>query len=110
MHMNRIGKTIGIFLLIIFTLQVTDITCIAEDSVLNIPAQGEHQLKKADLKEYSSVSVLDECRCPCHLSFLQFPSTEVIAYQAIGLPLTFAGGPCLKNVSANIFLPPKVLI
>ncbi|MBI3754290.1 MAG: hypothetical protein HY266_09680 [Deltaproteobacteria bacterium] len=111
MKMIALDKATGIFLLIIFTLQMTDIACIGEDLSLNtLGIQGENQLIKADLKEHSPVSVLDGCQCPCHLSFLQFPSTEVISYQAIGLPLTFAGNPCLKKVSANIFQPPKVLI
>lgn len=52
--MIRIGKTIDLFLLIIFTLQVTGITCVCEDSFSTLVVQGELQLQKADLDDGSN--------------------------------------------------------
>lgn len=88
--MTRIGKMIGFFLLIVFALQVTDLTCTGEDLSSNNPGiQGSYQLEKADTgkgKNANSPTVsLDECQCPCHLSFTQTPSAEVNSYQSIGL-------------------------
>ncbi|HLE17449.1 MAG TPA: hypothetical protein VI728_04090 [Syntrophales bacterium] len=113
--MTRIGKFIGFLLLIVFTLQVTDLACVGEDlprSALGI--QGGVQLIAADLDEgkrsYSPSGILDECQCPCHLSFTNTPSTEVSSIQTISLSLFAAADLSLKKISADIFQPPKVLI
>lgn len=113
-QMSCIGKIIGFFLLIVFTLQVTDLTCVDEGVSLKKPGtQSEVQIK-ADLDKgssaYSPAGILDECQCPCHLNFSQSPSTEVSSYHAIVSSLALIRDIPLKKISADIFQPPKVLI
>jgi hypothetical protein len=113
-QMTRIGKIIGFFLLVVFTLQVTDLTCSGDGLPLNTGIHGEKQLIKADVDKgknaYSPAGILDDCLCPCHLSFTQSPSTEVNTYQTISLSSFPAGDLSLKEISTDIFQPPKVLI
>lgn len=113
--MTRIGKIIGFFLLIVFTLQVTDITCAGDDLTLKTPGiQGSVQIVGADCDDgkraYSPGDILDECHCPCHLSFTNTPSTEVSSAQTISTSMYAAVDLSLKKISADIFQPPKILI
>ncbi|TAN63180.1 hypothetical protein EPN18_03085 [bacterium] len=112
--MTRTGKIIGLFLLILFTMQVTDLTCVGDDLSLNTFECCENQLIKADSGKgktaYSLAGILDQCQCPCHLSFTQTKSVEVISCQSIVVASFFAGDQTLKKISADIFQPPKVLI
>ena len=114
--MPRLGKITGFFLLIVFTLQVTDLTCLGEDKAFNSTGiQGEYQFIHAvDMDNgssaYSPVGILDKCQCPCHLSFTYSPFTGITSYQVIGLPLTSTSNLSLKKISPDIFQPPKVLI
>ena len=113
--MTRISKIIGFFLLIVFTLQVTDITCAGDDlpsktygieGSVQIMAAGCDDGKRAD----SPGGILDECHCPCHLSFTNTPSTEVSSAQTISTSVYAAVDLSLKKISSDIFQPPKILI
>jgi len=113
--MTSVGKFIVFFLLIIFTIQVTDLTCVDEDASFHGPEkQGEVHLLLADLDEeqgaYAPGSILDECQCPCHLSFTHTTSAEVSSIKTISLSLFAPVDLSLKKISADIFQPPKVLI
>ena len=113
MRKTRIGKVISIFLFLVFTLQVTDLTCVEEAFSFNTPeTQGEYQLTKADLDSGSSgflnTNIL-ECHCPCHLSFLYPSSIETIFCQEIGLHVTLTDDLSPK-IPMDIFQPPKALI
>jgi len=115
---SRIGKIIGLFLLIIFTLQVTDLACIGEDRFVNATntagVHGENQLIKADLDEGNNINptadILAQCQCPCHLGFMETPFAEVTSYQSISLSSFPAVDLSLKKISTDIFQPPKLLI
>lgn len=113
LQMTSICKIISFFLLIVFTLQVTDIICVGEELSFNTHAiQGEYQHIKADLDKgksaYPPAGIHDQC--PCHLSFMQTLSTEVTSYQSIGVSSFLAGDLFLKKISTDIFQPPKVFI
>ncbi|HAG51979.1 MAG TPA: hypothetical protein DHU69_06815 [Deltaproteobacteria bacterium] len=107
-------KSISIFLFIIFSLQVSDFTCVKDSPAFGFPAvQDGHQLKSVDFnKDLSSFpdAITGYCQCPCHLSFLQFPSTEILSYLQPGLPAIRASQLSIRKISTDIFQPPKILI
>jgi|GEM_PF-5492323 hypothetical protein len=113
--MTRIGKIIGVFLLIVFTLQVTDLACVGEELPSSAAGiQSSEQILSADINEvkraFSPGGILDECQCPCHLSFTNTPSTEVSSVQIISASLFAAFDLSLKKITSDIFQPPKILI
>jgi len=114
MKKSRISKVIGLVLLIVFTLQVSDLTCIGDSLSLNTPGTyGENQHITAELNKGKTAPPavsLNQCQCPCHLSFTHAPSTEANSYRSICLSLLPAGEQALKEISTDIFQPPKVLI
>jgi len=114
MKVSHIIKSGILLLLIIFTFQVTGMTCVGEDVSPNAAAaQGECQLKapcKDDGGTTHSSTVFDEHHCPCHLSFSQSPPETIASYQTIALLSVRTGVPSVKGISVGIFQPPRVLI
>jgi len=114
-RITRNIKFLGFFFLLVFTMQVTGLTCFGEDLPLNTSGiQGSSQLIKANLDEGTDANppadIIDHYQCPCHLTFTETPSTELISYQSTGVPAFFAGDLSLNKVSADILQPPKLLI
>jgi len=103
-----------LFLLVIFTLQVTGMTCVGEDISSNAAAaQDECQLKAPCTdcgSSTHSTAIFDEYHCPCHLSFSQPPSETIVSYHTTELLSVKTGGPSIKGISIDIFQPPRTLI
>ena len=114
MKVSHIIKSGILLLLIIFTLQVTGMSCVGEDISLNANVgQGECQLKapcKDDVGNTHSGALFDKYHCPCHLSFSQSPSETIAYYQTIELLSVRTGVPSIKGISVGIFQPPRVFI
>ena len=112
MKSARFIKSVGFFLLIIFALQVTDVTCYGEDLSFVTPVQSEHQLKAVDSNNKditdSSSSIIGHCQCPCHLSFSLVPGASIISCLLIGIPLNISDYFSIQKVSTDIFQPPKI--
>ena len=114
MKASRIVKSVSFLLLIFLTLQFTDITCFDEGLSPAAGQQGEHLLKAASPDSgnntYSPSAILNQCQCPCHLSFSQVPSLTLAAYLSAGLPTIFTASPSIPKISTDFFQPPKILI
>lgn len=107
-------KTISIFLFVVFTLQVSGLTCFGEPSFKIPGVQGDYQIKISDSDNggdlYFPVLNHDESHCPCHLSFSHSLSIAIAFYpQPVQLSLIQIDD-IPKEVLTNIFHPPKVLI
>lgn len=114
MKIDRLVKTMSILLFVIFTLQVSGLTCFGEP-LFKIPrVQNDYQIKAIDSdnggNSYSPVLNLDDSHCPCHLSFSHFPSIASAYYPSfVQLPLIQKDDIPIK-ILTDIFHPPKVLI
>jgi hypothetical protein len=115
MRLAYSAKLIAAFLFFIFALQMTDLTCFYEDSLLNSSlSQGEHQLKTADSGDEngkdSSTNIIGDCQCVCHLKFSTSPSTLTSLYSVPGLPGIMIDQLPVQKLSSYIFHPPKFLL
>jgi len=114
MKITSLVKTMSILFFVVFTLQVSGLTCIGEPLFKISGVQGEYQIKAIDSDNgggaYSSPVNLEESHCPCHLSFSHFlsiasayypPSVQLSLIQKDGIPI---------KILTDIFHPPKALI
>lgn len=113
MKMARIGKIIGIFLLIVFALQVTDLTCFGESSFKMSGTQNGFQLKTSDLDNgngiYASTAGINNCQCPCHLSFSSSPFLTITSTPTDSLVI-LTNRLSIHKISIDLFQPPEAII
>lgn len=106
-------KTTGLFLLVIFVLQVGGLTC-ANDIYEISPssAQGQIVIKAADLESKANSAsygdLLYECHCPCHLNFSPIETVAVSTYWITESSLLHLSKFYIPILSREILQPPKI--
>lgn len=114
MKMIGNGKIIGIFLLIVFTLQMTGLSCFGESPFQVSGIENEFQLKNADTDMGNGMSdsntiIINHDHCSCHLSFLlPFLETTFITSSHSEVMLTKCQS--MPTIPIDFFEPPEVLI
>jgi hypothetical protein len=107
-------KRIGVLIFVLFTLTLQVSLVCADEGLSSVwGSKGGHRIEAAgpdtESGAYSSCTI-DDCQCPCHLSsiepaFLGLSSNLNIQVFHLKLSTLF-----VKDISTNIFRPPKTVL
>ncbi len=117
-NLKTIIRTTGLFLLVIFVLQVGGITC-ANDIYYVVPSDLQHASyttqadRAADMEKSRDAGLpagdlLYECQCPCHLNFSSIETPAVSSYPVTESPLVQLTSISIQTLSREILQPPKI--
>ncbi len=101
-----------LFFFVLLSIELTGITCIADDAQLSLSAAGQHQGMEhlstaAEDCEGASV-VSDLCQCPCHGSFFYSHRLHVSPLSHVLEELNRPEYHAIKDASPGLFQPPQV--
>jgi len=106
-------KLISILLLFFFSSSVL-VVCTEEYSYSTVcPYCNDENINNPVLLD-SQINHLDDdpsCQqCPCHLSFIEPAFPVLLSHEAYGSLIPILSSLIIKNISMNIFRPPKTVL
>ncbi len=110
---NTTIRLLGLLLLVVFAVQTTGLTCVGEDLPFSAyGTQADYQSNAAS-NSHDAVNPGDAGdlhQCSCHLSFTRFSPDTVTSTLPVIVTTTPLRHLFTKNISTNIFQPPKNIL
>ncbi|VAW38656.1 hypothetical protein MNBD_DELTA02-566 [hydrothermal vent metagenome] len=111
---NSTIRLLGLLLLIALTVQVSGLTCVAED--LSFSAYGTqadyHSNEPASDGQDTAIpgDTGDLHQCSCHLSFTRISPATITSISSVVVTVTPLRQLFTKNISTSIFQPPQIVL
>lgn len=107
---TKFHRLIGLLLLFFFSSSVL-LVCTEEYSyAADCSYCNEENVSNANAGANESQDTHDECLCPCHVSFIEPSFYSLSSYLNIQSSVPKLSTLIIKDISINIFRPPKTIL